>query len=453
MKTNKNISLLESESVHKALIKLGFPTMVGMMVSSLYNLVDTYFVGTLGTSQQAAVSAVFPLSLIMLGVGLLFGSGSGSFLSRLLGKGEQKQADVCASTALALSFVCGVILSGLMLIFLNPILLLLGCSHTMMPYAIEYAIPFIIGLAINVFNATVSNLATSEGQPVYSMKSMLIGGLANIILDPIFILVFQWGVLGAALATLVSRMISLTLYLFYLIGRKSTVHYTVKNIHIEKRLMLEIAKIGIPTMIYQILLSVALSITNNLARPFGDSAIAACGIVSRIISLGIMAIMGFMKGYQTFVGFNYGAKQYVRVKKATHTALIWSTVFCTICTVALILFRVQLIRAFNANDSEVVVIGSKALIFNAITFLAVGFQIVYSTKFMGLGKGIEGGLISLGRQGFFFIPIIYIMTAFMGLDGLIVSQPIADVLSMALVCILAFRNYKYENVLIKSNRV
>lgn len=449
MENNKNISLLKDAPVKKALLKLGIPTMVGMMVSSLYNLVDTYFVGTLGTSQQAAVSAVFPLSLIMLSVGLLFGCGAGSYLARLLGKGNKQKADECASTALVSATICGLVLVIVMLVFVNPILRLLGCTETMMPYAREYAIPFIIGLAVNVFNATLSNLATCEGQPMYSMRSMLIGGITNIILDPVFIMVFHLGVFGAALATLISRLVSMTLYLIYLLGKKSCVHYSVHNIHIETKLLAEIAKIGIPTMIYQLLCSAALSIMNNVAKPFGDEAIAACGIVSRIITLGIMILMGFMKGYQTFVGFNYGAKQYNRVRSATYTELLWSEIFCAICCIGIIIFRIPLIRAFSPNDMLVVQIGSRAMAFNAITFLTVGFQIVYSTKFMGLGRAVDGGLVSLGRQGFFFIPAIYILTNCFGLNGLIISQPVADILSMLLVCVLAVKNNKEENNLLK----
>lgn len=453
MDINKNFSVLSQAPASRALLKLGIPTMVGMMVSALYNLVDAYFVGTLGTSQQAAVAAVFPIGLIMLGVGLLFGSGGGSYLSRLLGNGEKREANECASTALGLAVIFGIVLVGIMLMAINPLLRLLGCTDTMMPYAKEYAIPFIFGLAVNVFNVTMSNLATGEGAPIYSMRSMLLGGMANIILDPLLITTFHMGVLGAAVATLVSRLISFAAYLLYLFQKKSSIYFSFRNIRMDKKLFLEIAKIGIPTCIYQILCSVALSVMNNLAMPYGDAAIAAVGIVNRIVTLGFMTIMGFLKGYQTFVGFNYGAKNYVRVRGATRTAILWTSAFCIICSTAMLLFRGSLIQAFNKNDSEVLFIGARALILNAITFLSAGFQYVYTTKFMGLGKGLEGGLVSLGRQGFFFIPIIYLFTGIWGLEGLILAQPAADFLSFALVAILAYKNKKEEDILIYANVV
>jgi len=250
MDTNKNMVLLSQAPVPKALIKLGIPTMVGMMVSSLYNLVDAYFVGTLGTSQQAAVAAVFPVGLVMLGVGLLFGSGAGSYLSRLLGNGDKKKADECASTALALAVLSAIVFVGIMLAGINPLLRLLGCTETMLPYAREYAIPFIMGLIVNVVNVTLSNLTTNEGAPIYSMRAMLLGGLGNIILDPLLIFVFHMGVFGAAIATLLSRLLSLSSYLLYLFQKKSSLDYSLKNVHIEKKLLIQIAKIGIPTCIF-----------------------------------------------------------------------------------------------------------------------------------------------------------------------------------------------------------
>lgn len=449
MKSSKNIALLANAPIPKALLKLGIPTMIGLMVSALYNVVDTFFVGTLGTSQQAAVSAVFPLSMIMLGIGLLFGCGGGSYLARTLGKGDKKRADECASTALTLASICGVVIAVLMLIFINPLLRMLGCTDTMMPYAREYAIPFIIGLVINVFNSCINNLTTSEGQPIYSMRAMLLGGVLNMVLDPLFIIVLHMGVFGAAFATLISRLVSLATFILFLLQKKSVIHYSLKNVHIEKKLIGEIMKIGIPNCFYQVLLSTMLLLTNNVAAPFGDSVVAAVGIVSRIITLGIMIVMGFLKGYQTLVGFNYGSGNYDRVHAATKTALIWSTAFSFIYSILLIIFRVPIIRAFNPSDATVLDIGGKALLLCAITFLTVGFQLVYSCKFMALGKGIDSALVGLGRQGFFFIPTIYILTAFFGINGIIFTQPVADILSAVMVLILALKNRKGEKRLAK----
>lgn len=433
MKKSKNIYILENTPVKKALLKLGLPTMVGMMVSAFYNLVDAYFVGMLGTAQQAAVAAVFPISLVMLGIGLLYGTGAASYLSRLLGAGKKKEADECASTAIFLAVITAMVLVVIMIWGINPLLSILGCTESMMSYAKAYAIPFIIGLVINVFNLSMSNIATAEGNSIYSMRSMLIGGIANIVLDPVFIIILKMGVAGAAYATLISRILSFSTYMLYLVKRKTSLRISVSNVRLEKKIILELYKIGVPTMIYQILSSLSLSITNNFAADYGDSAIAALGIVSRMSSLGFMTIMGFCKGYQTLVGYNYGAKNHSRIRETTKIALMWTSGFCVLCCIGMFVFRRPLILAFNSQDPEVLSIGIKALIWNAITFLTFGFQIVYCTKFMAMGKAAASGLMSIGRQGFFFIPIIYICSAIWGLSGIIIAQPLADIFSMLLV--------------------
>lgn len=452
MKQSKNLAALSEGSIPKTLLKLGIPTMVGMMVSSLYNLVDAYFVGGLGTTQQAAVSVVYPISLVMLGIGLLFGSGSGSYLSRLLGSGRHREADECASTILFTSVVTAILLVGFMMLFLNPLLMLLGCTKTMLPYARQYAVPFILGLVVNVFNVTMSNIATSEGASLYSMRSMLVGGIINVILDPLFIIGLKMGVLGAALATLAARIISCATYICYILGEKGDLHFSARYIRIRKDIYLETAKIGIPSMIYQFLCSAALSLTNVVAAAYGDAAIAALGIVNRITSLCLMTVMGFLKGYQPFVGFNHGAGKHARVKEATRIELIWTTGFALLACVAMVAMRVPVIRAFNQYDAEVLRIGVKALAVNGITFATMGIQLVYSTKFMGLGRAKEGGLISLGRQGLFFIPVIFVFSALWGLDGVIYAQPAADILSLILVGLLGYKNYQEEKRMIFRER-
>lgn len=454
MKTNKNLALLAEAPVKKALLKMGIPIMIAMMISALYNLVDTYFVGKLGTAQQAAVSAVYPIGLFMLGVGLFFGYGGGSYISRLLGKKDNKEADRCASTTLLIAIITAIVLVLLMLLFLDPILSILGCKNEVLPFAKEYAVPFILGLVINVFNCTMSNIATCEGAPMYSMTSMLIGGVANMILDSIFILLLGMGVKGAAYATILGRLLSLCNYLYFILAKKSGLNYSLKNIHFSSTMIKELFVVGIPAMFYQILCSVSIAITDKVASNYSTDAIAACGIVSRIASLAMMMVMGFLKGYQTFVGYNFGAKNYDRVKESTKTALIWSTIYSVIFSAIMIFLCKQLVLAFNKDSADVLAIGMKALILNGITCLTLGFQMVYSSKFMGLGKGIQSGLICIGRQGFFFIPVIFICSSLWGLDGVIYSQPIADILSFILVVILAYRNHNEEkNLMVQTKEL
>ena len=407
--------------------------MIGMMTSAIYNLVDTFFVGTLGTTQTAAVSIAYPISMIFLAIGLLFGSGASSYLSRLLGAKKHKEADICFSTSLFFSLVCAGIVVLLLLLILNPFLNILGATESTLPSARAYAIPFIIGLLFNVFNITMNNMIVAEGASAFSMIAMLSGGIVNMILDPVFILLFHMGVSGAAYATLLSRLVSFALYIYYLCSKKSNFHFSFHNIKPEKTLLCEVFKIGMPMLIYQLLCSVAISVTNYAARFYGDSAIAGIGVANRILSLGSMILTGFLKGFQPFVGFNYGAKHYERVNTALHTALKWATAFSIIVGIGMIILHTPLIHLFTKTDTEMLKIGSEFLIYNAITFMGFGYAMVYDFFFLGMGLGKQGGMISMGRQGFFFLPLVLLLPKFFGLNGILLAQPIADLLTYCMI--------------------
>lgn len=442
-KQNNQIYLLKEEKVSKALLKLGIPSMIGMMISALYNIVDAYFVGKLGTSEIAAVSVVYPLSIVILGCSLLFGCGAGSYVSRLLGDKKYKEASICASTALVTSCIIGIIIISVMLIFINPMLRVLGATNTTFVFAKEYAEVFILGLVFNVFNATLNNIITAEGASVFGMKAMLYGGIINMILDPILITTLNFGVRGAAYATLISRLVSFSVYLLYILRGKGVLKFAFINFKPSKRMYNEILKVGIPMLVYQVLTSIALSLINSLSSIYGDSAVAALSIVSRIMSLTCMAVFGFLKGYQPFVGYNYGANKMNRVKKSTKLSLIWTTSFCMIVSILCIVFCRQIIMMFSKNDIEVISIGCKSLIFNSIMFIFFGYQAVYSQMYLSFGRAKEGGLISLGRQGIFFIPIIFILSNTLGLNGILYTQPLADCFSLFLVI---FLNCRFKNI-------
>lgn len=435
--------LMEEEAVGKALLKLGLPTMVGMMTSALYNLVDTFFVGRLGTAQIAAVSVAFPISLLFLAVGLLFGSGASSYLARLLGNKQYQEADKCYSTALVTAVITGVGVIACMLMGLHPLLSLLGATDTVMPYAKAYTIPFIMGLFFNVFNITMNNMIAAEGATNYSMTAMLAGGITNMILDPILIMGLHMGVFGAAMATLISRIISFALYLYYILSGKSNFHFSFHNVKPGKVLYKEIFKIGVPMLVYQILCSVAMSLTNFKAKEYGDAAVAGIGVANRILSLGAMMLTGFLKGYQPFVGFNYGAKKYDRARKATKMMMIGSTIFCVVVAIAVMLGNQTLIRLFSKTDTEVIQIGGKVLIANAITFMGMGYAMVYNFMYMALGKAKQGGVISMSRQGIFFIPLVLILPLFWGINGIIFAQPIAD---LCVFFVIFLMNYHKEYI-------
>ncbi len=440
--SSKNrIYLLKEEKVSKALLKLGVPTMIGMAVTALYNLVDAFFVGQLGEAQMGAITVAFPLSMLILGIALLFGGGASSYLSRLLGKREYQQANGCASVALITSLVVGGIAIILMIVFLEPILIMLGATDTILPYAKEYGSLFIIGLIFNIFNITVNNIFVSEGAAKISMIGMLIGGVINIIFDPIFIFTFDMGVEGAAIATILSRFVVFVIFLLYILANKTIIKFSLRNFKPSKPIYSEIFKIGFSLLMFQILASLSIGITNKLASNYGDSALASIGIVSRITALIFMIMFGVIKGYQTFVGYNYGAKNYERVKKATKTMMTWCFSFSIAIVCIILLFHTQIMQSFGKDNIDVIEIGVRTLLANSIMLLVLPYVLIHSMRFLALGKAKQGGIISLSRQGLLFIPLVYILTALFGLNGLIITQSVADVF-IAIITVFLVRAEK-----------
>ena len=283
---NKKIELLGSAPIPKALLAMGLPTMIGMMINALYNLVDAYFVGGLGTSQMGAISVAFPLGQIVVGLGLLFGNGAASYISRLLGRGEKETANKVASTALYSSIFVGAIIIIFSIIFLTPILKMLGATESILPYAATYTSIYIISSIFNIFNVTMNNIVTSEGAAKTTMCALLTGAVLNIVLDPIFIYVLNLGVAGAAIATAISQMISTAVYLCYVFRKKSVFNFKIKDCCFSKKIMSEIMKIGIPTLVFQLLTSLSIALINKQTKVYGDSVIAAMGVVTRVISMG-----------------------------------------------------------------------------------------------------------------------------------------------------------------------
>ena len=439
---NNKMELLGNAPISKALLAMGIPTMLGMMVNAIYNLVDAYFVGGLGTSQMGAISVVYPLGQIVVGLGLLFGNGSASYLSRLLGNRDQEQADRVASTALYSSVAVGAVLITFSMIFLRPILRLLGATDSIMPYAMTYAGIYVVSCIFNVFNVTMNNIVTSEGAAKTTMFALMAGAVLNIGLDPVFIYTLDMGVAGAAIATAISQIVSTLIYLTFIFRKKSIYSFKMKNCTFTKEIMSEIFKIGIPTLVFQILTSLSISLVNTQARPYGDSVIAGMGAVTRIVSMGSLIVFGFIKGFQPIAGYSYGAKKFDRLHKAIRTSILWSTVFCVIYGLLLTIFSSRIIAQFTDGDLEMIRVGTQSLRINGLSFLLFGFYTVYSSLFLALGKGLEGFVLGACRQGICFVPVILILPVFWGINGILYVQPIADVLSAIITIFMALHLHK-----------
>ena len=442
---SKKMELLGSTSIPKALLAMGIPTMIGMLVNAFYNLVDAYFVGGLGESQMGAISVVYPLGQVVVGLGLLFGNGAASYISRLLGRGDKENADKVASTALYSSVSVGAVIIIISMVFLHPILKLLGATDSILPFAATYASIYIVSCIFNVFNVTMNNIVTSEGAAKTTMCALLTGAVLNIALDPLFIYVFDLGVAGAAIATAISQVVSTCVYLTYIFRKKSVFHFRVKDCTYTKETMSEIFKIGIPTLVFQILTSVSISLINNAAGDYGDSAIAGMGVVTRLISMGSLSVFGFIKGFQPIAGYSYGAKKFDRLREAIKTSILWSTAFCVVFGVILALFPTAIVSRFTKGDAEMIRIGAASLRANGISIMLFGFYTVYSSLFLALGKGREGFILGACRQGICFIPVILLLPIVWGLNGIMYAQPIADVLSAIITVFMAIPLHKKLN--------
>ncbi|WP_049729331.1 MATE family efflux transporter [Dorea sp. D27] len=439
---NKKMELLGSAPVSKALLALGLPTMIGMMINALYNLADAYFVGGLGTSQLGAITVAYPLGQVVVGLGLLFGNGAASYLSRLLGHGDKVTAGKVASTAIYSSVCVGAVVILCSLIFLKPILRQLGATESVMPYAITYTGIYVASSIFNVFNVTMNNIVSSEGAARTTMGVLMAGALINVILDPVFIYSLNLGVAGAAAATAVSQFISTLIYLGYIGRKKSVFSFRINECCFTRDILSEILKIGIPTLVFQLLTSLSITMVNGAAKAYGDSALAAMGPVTKIMSVGSLMVFGFIKGLQPIAGYSWGAKRYGRLREAVRTSIIWSTVFCAVFGLAAALFSSHIIAQFTKYDPEMVRIGTTALRANGLTFLFFGFYTVYSSLFLAMGRAKEGCLLGACRQGLCFVPAILILPAIWGLHGILYAQPAADIISAAAALYMAIRLHK-----------
>ncbi|MDD5659592.1 MAG: MATE family efflux transporter, partial [Actinomycetota bacterium] len=351
MDDNEKIKMMRDDPIPKVLLKMGMPTMIGMLVAALYNIVDAYFVGGLGTSQMGAVSITFPIGQVIVGLGMAFGSGAASYISRLLGERSKKQANKTASTALFSSLFVGIISMVAAMCFLDKILTGLGATETILPYAREYAVIYIAGSIFNIFSITMNNIVTAEGSAKLAMLSMLLGAGLNVILDPIFIYPMGMGVGGAAIATVISQAATSVIYIFYILRKKSLLNFSFRNFSFDRTIYGQIFKVGIPTLIFQLLTSIAISLTNTAASTYGDSAVAAMGIVTRIMSIGTFVVFGYIKGFQPVAGYNFGAKNYNRVSEAIKVSLKWATWFCGIISIMIIAFPGAIVSLFSKNDA------------------------------------------------------------------------------------------------------
>ncbi|MGI5898993.1 MAG: MATE family efflux transporter [Christensenellales bacterium] len=412
--------------VKRLILSLSVPTIVSMMISSIYNMADTYFVGRLGTSATGAVGIVFSLMVIIQAVGFTFGVGAGSLISRLLGQKRNQEADSVAVTALLMSVGLGFIIMAIGLIFVQDIMRVLGATETILPYAVDYAEFILIGAPYMTASLVMNNILRSEGSATLSMVGIAVGGVLNIILDPIFIFTLDMGMKGAALATLISQFVSFCILLSMLLSKRSSISLKLKNFTLKPQVHMEILKIGSPSFFRQILASIASVCLNTFAGPFGDYAIAAMSVVSRIMFFMVSALLGFGQAFTPVAGYNYGAKRYDRLWDSYWFCIWFSAAVVSFMGIVAFIFAENIVTLFRKDDLDVILTGTIALRAQCITLPLQAFVITSNMLFQATGRAVKAAVLALARQGLFFIPLIFILSKTLGLTGVQISQAAAD---------------------------
>lgn len=417
--------------IPKLIATLAVPTTISMLVTSIYNLADTFFVSQLSTSASGAVGIVFSIMTIIQAVGFTLGMGSGSLLARKLGMKDKKAADTYAATAFYTSLVLGLIITVIGVCFGKRLLMLLGATDSILPYALPYAEYIFWAAPVMCASFVMNNILRSEGKAALAMIGLCTGGILNIILDPIFIFLLKMETAGAALATMISQAVSFLILLSMFVFKRSNISLSIKNVSFKPKIYIDTVITGFPSLSRQGLASVATAMLNVAAKEYGDPAIASMSIVTKVCMLVLCICLGIGQGFMPVIGFNYGAKMYDRVRKAFKFTITTNTLIMSILAVVLYIFAAQIMMIFRADDAEVIKIGTAAMRAQCFAMPFMATTVVVNTTLQSLGKSVRATILSCCRQGIFFIPAILIMPKLLGLTGLEFSQAIADILTFA----------------------
>lgn len=417
--------------VERLVCRMAVPTIISMMITTFYNMADTFFVGRIGTSATAAVGIIFSLMAIIQAIGFFFGQGSGNYISRRMGAQDAEAASRMAATGFFSALIAGGIISVLGFCFLTPLARLLGATDTILPYAEDYMRYILLGTPYMMASLVLNNQLRLQGNAFYAMIGLVSGGVLNIGLDPLLIFGAGMGISGAALATILSQLASFCILLAGC-NRKGTLPIRIRKFSPSLARYRAIMGGGLPSLGRQGLASVATVCLNVAAGPYGDSAIAAMSIVMRITNFSGSALLGFGQGFQPVCGFNYGAKRYDRVKRAFWFCIRVAAVAMTALAVVEFIFAPDIIAVFRADDAELLAVGAQALRFQCISFPLLGWIILCNMILQNLGKTVRASVLAVARQGMFFLPLILILPAHFGLLGVEMCQAVSDALAFIL---------------------
>jgi putative MATE family efflux protein len=429
---------LAVESVGKLLWKFSIPGIIGMLVNVLYGIVDRIFVGRgVGSLPLSGVAVTFPIVNVIMAFAMLAGIGASAVVSIKLGQHKKEEAEHVLGNALSLLIIFSIFLTATGLIFLNPILRLLGASEEIMPYAKQFSIVIISGLTFQSVSMGLNNIIRAEGNPKTAMMTMLIGAALNFVANPIFIFGFKLGVTGSALSTVISQIVATVWTLLYFLRGKSHLKLKRENMRLDIGIIKQIVGIGMSAFVMQLAASVVtVTLNNALAEYGGDLAIGAMALVNSIAMLILMPMFGINQGAQPIIGYNYGAKNYDRVKKTLKYATLAATGVAVVGFIFVELFSVQIIRIFNTTDENLINMGSKGLAIFLLMLPIVGVAIVGTNYFTAVAKAKLSMLLGLLRQVIVLIPLIAILPKFFGLTGVWMAQPVADFITTVVTAIM-----------------
>ena len=413
--------------VPKLILNLGIPTTISMLITNIYNMADTYFVGTLGESAQAATGVLFTVQAIMQGIAFMLGHGGGTFISRALADKNTKEATKYISSAFFVGGLVGFIITILGLTFLDPLVRFLGSTETIVPHAKDYGMWILLAAPFIICSFILNNGLRYEGKAFYAMFGLTAGGLLNIFGDYFLVIRCGMGVYGAGLATAASQIVSFVILLvMYRKMAQSSIRW--KAVSKDVRLYLTVCRVGLPSLIRQGLTSVTNGLLNNLTKPFGDAAIAAMSVVSRYSNFLMCVGLGMGQGFQPVASFNYQAKRVDRVKKGLLFTTAFGLVFIGAMSAISIIFAEPIISMFQ-KQPDVIAIGSKALRFTAIGMMFMPFSVPVNMLYQSIQQPTISSILSLIRSGLITIPILLFGVAILGLLGIQIAQPTADIIA------------------------
>ena len=445
MKTNTD--LFEKAPVPKAVATMAVPTMISMLVVVIYNMAGTFFIGqTKDPLQVAAVSLATPVFMIFMALGHLFGIGGSSAISRALGERRKDRAWHISSFCCYGSLGLGVMVAVISVLGMEQILHLIGASENTIGFARQYLTIISIGAPTIMFSTAFANILRGEGASRESMVGNLLGTIVNIILDPVMILGLGWGVSGAALATIIGNIAACFFYISYYVRGKSMLSIHVKDFRMGEGIAASVAAIGIPASLNNILMSFANIILNQALVGYGDTPVAAMGVALKSNMLVVLLQIGLCVGIQPLIGYNYGSGNKKRLMQVFKFTGVVSVIMGMLLTLFMIIARKTMIQVF-INDAEVVSYGIRMVVALQLSAPFIGILFLCINTIQGMGKALPSLVLTVCRQGLIFIPLIFILNAMLGLDGVIYAQPAADYLSILvgiMICMHLFRSMEHR---------